>query len=403
MTSFQARVATLLAALAMAACGPAPEEALLTLSPDRSSFDGAAERVIVKVRAWEVGGKPAEGLVRLTAPVGHFVGGDAVMLSEGFATATYACSPAVEAACAGSVRLAAEWASLHATTQVSIAPTLTATKVEWEVVSTNSLSSLFAVAAAPDGSAWAVGEHGAVLQLTGRDWRVVPSPVRATLRALAFDEAGAPVIVGDEGVVLRWTSGALQRVVVPFAERESYTAVAVDRHGQLHVGSAAGVLLTFVGDELTPKLDLGMAILAMARQGDEVWATAGGLLARTEGDGWLNLPMPVDARFTVVKSGRESLWLGGERQGASSTAGVIVSGPSPTWRSTSLPEPVQGFTEVPGAPERFALSGQSLYRQFEDSSWDKVKVPALTRAMTSRRRGDLVLVGPPGFALLRTP
>ncbi|MDP1827298.1 MAG: hypothetical protein Q8L48_28750 [Archangium sp.] len=394
-------VVVLTAAMTLAACEPAAEEAGLFLSPDRSSFDGAAERVVLKIRAFEVGGKPAGGVVRLTAPVGHFIGGDQAVLTDGFATATYACSPEEEAACAGTVRLAAEWAALHATTQVSIASALVVAPVDWEVVSTHSLSPLFAIASAGDGTAWAVGDRGAVLHLVGRQWNVVPSGVYVALRAVAIDLNGAPVIVGDDGVLLRQVDGALQQL--PFPGKDSYRAVAVDSHGEVHVGSAKGILSTIVGDSIQPKLDLRTPILAMASQGDEVWATGDGMLARYAAAQWMNLPMPLTARLAVAQSGREGLWLGGEREGATSTSGVIVAGPSPGWRTTALPEPVFAFTEVPGVAERFALTSTKLYRQLGDAKWEAIVVPARATAMTSRSRGDLVLVGPPGFSLLRTP
>jgi hypothetical protein len=388
-----------LAAVTAAACGPAPEEAALYLSPDRAAFDGKSERVIVKIRAFEVGGSPAGGVVHLTAPVGHFVGGGEIVLADGFATATYACSPDDEAACAGTVRLAGEWGGLHTTTQVSITTTIFIAPVEWEIVATHTLSPLLAIAAAKDGSAWAVGERGTVLHLVGRQWHLVPSPVHSTLRAVAVDADDAPVIVGDEGAVLRMVSGALRRL--PLADRDSYLSVAVDGEGQVHVGSATGVLSTLVVDELVPRLDLRTPILGMARQGDEVWATGDGRLARFATAQWMNLPVPVEAHLSVVQSGREGLWLGGAREGATSVSGVIVAGPSPAWRTTALPEPVRAFAEVPGVAERFALTTTHLYRQIDEASWEKVSVPASATAMTSRARGDLVLVGPGGFSLLR--
>jgi hypothetical protein len=386
--------------LAVSACGPALEEPALSLSPERSSFDGKTDRLIIKVRAWDVGGLPAGGVAHLTAPVGHFIGGDEVVLAEGFGTATYACSPDEEAACSGTVRLAAEWSGLRATTQVTVAAAATVAAVEWEVVSTRSLSKLVAIAVAPDDSVWAVGERGAVVKLVGREWQPMAAPTRVTLRAITFDARGKPVIVGDEGTVLRWLDGTLSRL--PLGDDvDSYRAVAVDGDGRVHVGSETGVLSMLEGDALVPKLDLRSPILAMAAQEREVWATADGMLARYSAEGWLNLPMPLTARLTVAHSGRDGLWLGGERQGATSVAGVIVSGPSPTWKTTALPEPVVGFTEVPGVEERFALTGQSLFRQWEGAAWARVEVPAQVTAMASRGRGDLVLVGPAGFSLLR--
>ena len=393
------RLSLVLAAVTAAGCGPAVEEASLSLSADRSSFDGRTDRLIVRIRASTVGGIPAQGLFHLTAPVGHFIGGEELAFTDGFATATYACSPEEEAACSGIVRLAAEWDGLRASTQVSIASTLVVIPVEWEVISTNSLSPLLAIDTAPDGSAWAVGELGTVLQLVGREWHPIQSPVQVTLRAIAFDGVGAPVIVGDEGVVLRMVSGALQRL--PLAGEDSLGAVAVDALGVVHVGSAKGVLSTIVGDALEPRLDLRSPILGMARQGDELWATGPSMLARYASARWMNLPLPLNAKLTVVQAGQDGVWLAGEREGTLSSTGVIVAGPLPGWRTTALPEPVRGFAEVPGEAERFALTTTRLYRQLGDSRWELVAVPARASAMTSRGRGDLVLVGPPGFSLLR--
>ncbi len=389
-----------LAAIAVG-CGPALEEPLLSLSPDRSSFDGNTERVVMRIRGWDVGGTPAEGVVHLTAPIGHFVEGETVTLIEGFATATYACAPEEEAACSGPVRLAAQWGEFHASTQVNVAGALVIAPVKWEVVSTRTVASLLAVATAPDGSAWAVGERGAVLQLVGRQWHAVPAPVRSSLRAITFDLSGKPVIVGDEGVVLRSIDGVLKRL--PLSGHEALTAVAMNRRGELHVGSAAGLLSMVVGDALEPKLDLRRPILGMAHSDGEVWASGEGMLARYSDSQWLNLPMPLVAKLTVVQPSTTGLWLAGEREGATSTTGVIVAGPSPSWRSTSLPEPVKAFAEVPGVAERFALTTGHLYRQIEDSQWAPVDVPASGTAMTSRGPGDLVIVGPPGFSLLRAP
>lgn len=385
-----------LAAVIAAACGPALEEPALFLSPDRSTFDGKTERVVVKVRAFGVGGVPAMGVVRLTAPVGHFVGGDQVELSEGFATATYACSPEEEAACSGPVRLAGEWESLHATTQVNVAAALLIAPVEWEVVSTNTLASLVAIAAAPDGSAWAVGEGGTVVQLIDRRWRVVHTPVRTTLRAVAFDGAGNPVVAGDKGVVLTWVSGGFQRL--PIFDQH-WWAVAVDREGRIHLGAASGLLALWSGGELLPQLDLGAPILGLAQQAGEVWASGEGKLARFSGGQWMNLPMPLNARLSVVQAGPTGLWLAGARE--ASSAGVVLRGPHPAWLATTLPEPVHALAEVPGVPERFALTHARLYRQLEDEQWEPIALPARAAAMTSRAKGDLVLVGPPGFSLLR--
>lgn len=396
-----ARWCSSLVVLCLVACGPAPEDPALSVSPDRSSFDGRVDRVILKVRGWAVGGSPAEGLVRLSAPVGRFVGGDTVVLADGFATATYACNPDEEPACNGTLRLAAEWNEVRASTQVSIVSPPVITPVRFEIVPTHVVESLEAIATSPDGVVWAVGERGVVLRLEGRAWQRVTSPTREGLHALAFDRSGAPVIVGDAGTLLRWSLVGLERVRLE--TKGDLTAVAIDADGVVLVGGRDGVLSRLEEGALVPELELRTPILALARQGDDVWSGGDNVLARRSQAQWLNLPLPVSARFTFAQPGKEILWLGGERPGVSGMGGVIVAGPMPTWRSAAFSQPVRALTEVPGSGERFALTSASLHRQVASGEWQVIDAPAPTRAMTSRGPGDLVLVGPSGFSLLRTP
>lgn len=396
-----ARVSAVLAFVIAAGCAPAPEAAALYLSAERGSFDGRLERVVVRVHAFGVGGSRAEGSVRLSAAVGQFIGGDEVVLADGFATATYACNPDEERTCNGTVRLSGVWGDVHGTTQVRIIETVTIAPVEWEAVPTLSLDALYAVSVAADGSVWAVGERGTVRRLVERSWQVIASPVRTTLRALAIDAADQPVIVGDDGVVLRVVDGQLQQL--PLEAKADFSAVAVDADGAVLIGDRAGVLWRLGEERLDPLLDVRTPVRAMARQGASVWAAGDGVLAKYTEHTWFNLPMPVAAQFSFAQPGRECLWLVGSRQGTTAVQGVIVSGPTPTWRSAALPEAVFGFAEVPDDDERFALAASRLYRQVGDADWAGVELPSPMSAMASRAAGDLVLVGPPGISLLRKP
>lgn len=396
-----ARISALLAVVIATGCAPAPEEAALYLSAERGSFDGRLERVVVRLHAFGVGGAVAQGSVRLSAPVGQFIGGDEVALADGFATATYACNPDEERTCNGTVRLSGVWGDVNASTQVRIIETVPVAPVEWDVVPTLSLDTLLAMAVASDGTAWAVGERGTVRRLVDRTWVVVPSPVREDLRAIALDADDQPVIVGDDGVVLRAVDGQLR--ALQLEAKADFTAVALDADGAVLVGSHDGVLWRLGEERLEPQLDLQTPVRAMARQGAEVWAAGDGVLARYSERAWFNLPMPVAAQFAFAQPGRDCLWLVGSRQGASAVQGVVVSGPGPTWRSAALPQAVFGFAEVPGADERFALASTQLYRQLGAADWAAVALPAPMNAMVSRAQGDLVLVGPPGISLLRRP
>lgn len=396
-----ARWCSSLVALVLSACGPALEDPALSVSPDRSSFDGRVDRVILKVRAWDVGGSPAEGLVRLSAAVGHFVGGDTVVLADGFATATYACNPDEEPACSGPVRLGAEWNELRASTQVTLFSPPESTPVSFEIVPTNVVEQLEAIATSPAGVVWAVGEHGVVLELVGRTWQRRSTPTRATLRALAFARDGSPLIVGDAATLLRLGALGFERVALQ--AKSDLTAISVDADGVVLIGDRDGVLSHLEEDALVPELELRTAILALARQGDDVWAGGDNVLARRSQAQWLNLPVPVAARFTFAQAGKEALWLGGERPGVSGMGGVVVAGPMPTWKSAAFSQPVRALTEVPGQSERFALTSAQLHRQLDGGEWKSIDVPAPARAMTSRGPGDLVLVGPSGFSMLRMP
>lgn len=393
--------AVVVAAIAVwvSACGVPLSDPELRISPDRSTFDGRAERVIVKLRAWEAGEIPAGGVVHLTAPVGQFIGGADIILSEGFATATYACSPVDEAACVGSIRISAEWNGQHATTQVIGVEPMLPESVRWEVVPTRVNAALLAIAASRDGSAWAVGERGVVLHLVGREWTRVPTGVGSTLRAVTMGANDAPVVVGDDGVMLLWSGDHFEPL---FVDGEDFTAVAYDGMGVLHVGAKSGLLFEYTGARLDPVLDLRTPVLSIAAQGVEAWATADGMLARFQSGAWLSVPVPVPGRITLAQTGRDALWLGGERSGATTVSGLLVSGPMPQWRSTALPEPVRAIAEVPDVAERFALTTAHLYRQLADGRWDSIDCPTNPTAMTSRAAGDLVLVGAPGISLLRT-
>jgi hypothetical protein len=369
------------------------------VSPDRSSFEGRSERVILKIRAWEAGEKPAGGVVHLTAPVGEFVGGADLILNEGFVTATYACSPVDDPACVGSIRISAEWGGLHTTTQVIGVEIIPPEAVKWEVVPTGVNAALLAIARGKDGTAWAVGEHGVVLRLTGRTWTKVPTGVGSTLRAVAMAANDSPVVVGDDGVILRWSVDHFSLLI---EDGYAFTAVAQGSDGAIHLGTAEGILAELAGERVVPALDLRTPVLSIASQAADVWATGDGVLTRFSGGQWLSMPIPVPGRLSFAQEGRDALWLAGERTGATSVSGLLVSGPMPAWRSTALPEPVRAIAEVPGVEERFALTTHHLYRQVDAGKWELVESPISATALTSRANGDLVMVGAPGISLLRT-
>lgn len=376
-----------------------PVEPVLVMSPDRASFDGRVDRVVLKVRAWDEFEKPAGGLVSLTAPVGEFIGGSELVLDKGFVSATFACDPDREPACLGPIRLNVEWNGLNATSQVVGYLENPPTPVDWEVVPTTVSGQLSSLATSRDGVVWGVGERGAAVQLVGRTWRALYTGVTVDLHAVVIGPEGTPIAVGDEGVVLRWTAAGYERWS---AGDFSLRAIAFDDHQTLHLGTADGQVLIETAEGFVPELQLSTPVRSLVNKDGEVWATGDGVLAKWSGGAWVSLPSPVSGRLDVAIAGKESLWLLGQREGVHTTQGLLVSGPMPTWKTSALAEPVRGVVEVPGTSERFAFGASQVFRQLDDGAWSAVVSPAVgMRAGASRGPNDLVLVGPQGFSLLR--
>ncbi|MFT3709611.1 MAG: hypothetical protein QM817_18435 [Archangium sp.] len=375
-------------------------EPVLVMAPDRSAFDGRTERVVLKIRAWDETEAPAGGIVTLNASVGEFLGGSEVILDQGFVSTTFACNPDQEPSCLGPIRIGAEWNGQVASAQLFGYEANPPAPVEWEVVPTGVAAKLVAMAVARDG-VFAVGEHGTAVQLVGRQWRTLHTGIWADLNAIAIDSLGRPVVVGNDGVVLEWTDAGFTRWS---AGEHDLTAAAFDPHGILHVGTASGLLMIKTAEGFVPELQLSTPVRSLVLSGGEVWATGEGVLAKRSAGAWESLPSPVSGRLDIAMAGKESLWLAGERSGATTTQGLLVSGPMPMWKTAALAEPIRGMVEVPGSAERFAFGATKLFRQLDDQAWAAVDCPAQGMwASASRGPRDLILVGPRGISMLRKP
>ena len=62
---------------------------------------------------------------------------------------------------------------------------------------------LFAIDGNPEGQAWAVGDDGMILHYNGSDWSVEQTPTRINLRAVASAPDGTVYAAGGEGTVLQ--------------------------------------------------------------------------------------------------------------------------------------------------------------------------------------------------------
>lgn len=378
------------------ACAPADQTALV-LSPDVAGFDGETQRAIFRVQAVDADGNPGTGPVVLTTAAGRFL--EETVLVDGFATATFRCSPSEDTACNGPVRIGAEWNGNFASSVVTVRTTPISNTVKWEVRGTGTTSTLLAVATSPDGFAWAVGENGTVVRLVNDAWETVATPVNTTLRAIAFDSAGQPVIVGYRGTLLMVREGAFVQVTNSIVD--DFTAVAVDATGSVHIGTRGGSLLRLMGGALVEQRIAPGSIESMVANGNELWAVGDAFAAHWVPEAWVLMNSPLDAQLSSASAIDGTVLLSGFVEGDEKRFGVVVSGPLPKWTSSALPE--AAASAMRSGDERFALSTSGhMFRQEGNANWLRVELPAVPRAMTSRGAGDLVVLAGPGVSLIRS-
>lgn len=94
---------------------------------------------------------------------------------------------------------------------------------------------LFALAGAPDGRAWSVGDGGTILGFDQGEWQNESSPTRANLRGITRTEDGRIVAVGAEGaVIMSAGDGQWHSLDCPLAA--GFTSVLALPDGELLMG-----------------------------------------------------------------------------------------------------------------------------------------------------------------------
>jgi hypothetical protein len=371
----------------------------LTLTADHSTFDGRTQQVVLKVQAWTGAGNPGAGVVSFTSPAGRFVDSADVALVDGFATVTFSCDPNVDGACGGSMRLGASWAGQNSGVSVVVTPSSKELPVHWKAVPTGTLATLHAAAIASDASVWAVGTGGTIVRYSNTvgHWSPMPSGVTVNLRAISVTPKGDLVIVGDGGTVLVFHAGREARFEFG---HDDFTAVQASSATEVTIGSASGRIYRFDGALLTEQFSLATAVLALALDGQVLWATGEGVVAQRSSNGWVGSSAPVLARLSVAASTADGLWLGGSRMDTG--AGVLLLGPT-DWRATVISDPVTAAAFPPRSDERFAITERGVFRQFAQGLWTDAGAPMGGNAAVSRYAYDLVVVGAPGVSLFREP
>ena len=378
----------------------APATPDFSFSSDKSTFDGRTERAIVSIRAFDERGNPGTGVVQLTAAVGTFVEGDQIALVSGTGSATFRCSPSEEAACAGQVRLGAAWRGENRAITIRITPSDPLARPLWRVVPTMQSVTLYAAALAPDRTVWAVGARGTVLPfLPNGTWGApVASGVTSTLRALTIASDGVLTIVGDDGVVLTGAPSALSPV--PHTRTESFTAVL--RHqGKLYVAASSGVVGVYDVNDFIVSPVSTLPLNALATLGESVVVVGDDGMFSSRGDQWVSMQAPVLARWLKVQVDGDGLWALGRRATLAADP-VLVQGPGPDWKSSSLPSgAAQAMAWGTGSADRYVATETSVFRHQVGGSWEDLDAPSGGNAIVAIGGTQVLVVGPPGISLIR--
>ncbi len=392
---------TLFALVGSAGCGPAlaPE---LTISTAQSTFDGRTQRAIVEFSAIDEHGAEGSGTISVFAPVGELVEGATVTLVSGRGSVTYRCNPLEDAACAGPIRLGASWRGVDRSLIVRVTPSDPSAKPLWRAVPTLQPVTLYAAAMAPDHTIWAVGERGVVLPyVPSTGWGTpVATQLTSTLRALLVSDDGQLTIAGDDGVLLQGAPGSLAPLTHSMG-RPSFTALA--RHqGRLYAATATGEVCLYDVNDLVPVAVTPQPLNSLASLSSKLIAAGDdGLFESSDGEHWSSMAAPVLARWMATHVDADGLWALGRRSTGAGDA-ILVRGPGPDWRSTSLPTgEVEAMAWGIGTADRYVATKTSVFRQQLGAEWQDLEAPAGGKAIVVISGLSVLVVGPPGISLLR--
>lgn len=386
-----------LLALVVVACGepPAPD---FTFATDRATFDGRFERAIVSIEAEDASGEPGTGVVEFSSAVGTFVEGTQIALVGGRASATFQCDPSSVAACAGPLLLGATWRGVSRTLTVRVTPSDPRVRPLWRVVPTLVPVALHAAARAPDGTVWAVGDRGTLLQYAQGSWGApVSTRVTSALRAITIDDQGLATIVGDDGVVLEGQPGSL--TALASGSGEHFTAVL--RAGSLRVATRSGAVGEWSGGGFSFSIVSSAPINALTLLEGDVIAAGDEGVFRQSGTQWQDVTLPIPARWVSLRVEQGALWLLGRRTTITADP-VLVKGPGPAWSSATLPNgAVRAMAWGLGSADRYVVTDTSVFRQQSNSSWEDLEAPSGGSAIVPLGSVNVLVVGPPGISLLR--
>lgn len=404
LTGLQACGRVAVVAWALAGCAPPDPtaEPLLQMSADQSSIDGRTQRAIVRFRAFDAKGAAGVGVVQLSAPIGAFVEGDSVELKDGVATAAYRCNPQEIPACAGDVRLGATWSGATRTILMKVGPTAALQPVRFRVESTGTQAALNAAVVATDGTVWAAGENGTLLRYTAPGWQQVPVPTSVELLALTALPGGRVAAAGRLTIVV-FADAQSASSVIQGDGQDDFTGLCALNATELVAVTDSGRVARWDGSAFQFQQLTQGSLGGVGGRTGALWAFGPSELFHADATGWHAESAPVFASWRRLTTTGDSVWLIGRREDASGE-NIIVEGPEPQWRSIgSSPLTLNDFTLSPQSTEQLAVADTDVLRREGSEAWTSLGAPAGGRAIISRFKGDLIVVGQPGFSVHRAP
>jgi hypothetical protein len=255
-----------------------------------------------------------------------------------------------------------------------------------------------ALAFAPDGTAWAAGDDGKLMQRVGGTWSEVSSAATYALYDLNFSSASNGWAVGDGAEVLRWNGGQWNEVLPYHGPGEgpggsTQVLYAVDTFSVNEawmVGVMKGIdgknsayALHWNGKDLLeegsfPECNCGLnAVLTLGPNNVYVagGSDLGAIIFHWDGISWSDMPITgADHLYTLAQASDGTLWAGGIEvaRDQSDTRGALFHWDGGQWQRVAIPPLTGGIYALGTQPGGQIVLGGDFTAIRVDFEWQPI-------------------------------
>ena len=263
-------------------------------------------------------------------------------------------------------------------------------------------NSLRAVWVAKDGTAFAVGDRGAIVfrSSRSRNFEQMDSPTRWNLRAIFGRSKTDVVAVGEGGIILRWKGKRWQVARPADSKHADLNGVSVAGSGEIVAVGEGGIVVTGTTGKWKRRSVIKHDLFDVWATGEkaELWAAgANGVLLRYHLGNWSSVKNEAEEDFLGVVA------FGGQRVRAVGTGRALLrmDGRRQDLRPVGKYDLHDIWAESPGHFWTVGKKGTTI--EFNGQSWTYRASPTLVDLFSIHgRRGGLITVGQGGTALERT-